>query len=155
MTTTAEARLAAVAPVAPKPLPADAIIDAVVVDGGTAYVSGQVAFSGSEGPLLGKVGADVDTAQAAAEAGKAVANGLYRLIETFGSLDAVQRMLKLTVFVNSTPDFTEQPVVANGASQVLLDVFGDRGRHARSAVGVGSLPLGVPVEVELIVKVKA
>ncbi|NEE01893.1 RidA family protein [Phytoactinopolyspora halotolerans] len=145
--------MATVAPVAPTPLGADAVIDAVVVDGGTAYVSGQVAFAGAQGPLLGKVGVDVDTEKAAAEAGTAVANGLYRLIETFGSLDAVQRALKLTVFVNSTPEYTDHPAVANGASRVLLDVLGERGRHARSAVGVASLPLGVPVEVELVVKV--
>lgn len=150
---TAEQRLASVLPVAPAPLGASALIDAVVVDGGTAYVSGQVAFAGSEGPLVGKVGADLDTATAADEAGKAVANGLYRLIEHVGSLEEVRRVLKATVFVNSTPEFTEQPAVANGASQVLRDVLGERGRHARSAVGVGSLPLGVPVEVELVVSV--
>ncbi len=123
------------------------------MDGGTAYVSGQVAFAGPDGPLLGKVGSDLDAEKAAGEAGKAVANGLYRLIETFGSLDVVQRVLKLTVFVNATAEFTEQPAVANGASRVLIDVLGDRGRHARSAVGVASLPLGVPVEVELVAKV--
>lgn len=150
---TAEDRLAAYAPVAPTPLGPGAMIDAVVVDIGAAYVSGQVAFNGVQAPLLGKVGVEFDTSQAAVEAGKAAANGLYRLIETFGSLDAVQRVLKITVFVNATADFIGHPAVADGASQVLLDVLGDRGRHARSAVGVASLPLGVPVEVEMVAKV--
>lgn len=150
---TAESRLVEVLPVAPAPLGARALIDAVVVNGGVAYVSGQVAFTGTDGPLLGKVGADVTVKQAVDEAGKAVANGLYRLIEALGSLDAIERILKLTVFVNGVDDLTEHPAVANGASRVLLEVLDHRGRHARSAVGVASLPLGVPVEVELVAKV--
>ncbi|NED97889.1 RidA family protein [Phytoactinopolyspora alkaliphila] len=155
MMSTAEDRLAEALAVAPAPVGAKALIDPVVVADGVAYVSGQVAFVGAEGPLLGKVGAGVTVERAAEEAGKAVANGLYRLIEAVGSLDAVERVLKLTVFVNAVDDLIEQPEVANGASRVLLEVLGDRGRHARSAVGVASLPLGVPVEVELVVKVRS
>ncbi|WP_166352922.1 RidA family protein [Phytoactinopolyspora limicola] len=152
---TADQQLTTAMPEAPAPLPASAPIEAVVIDEGVAYVSGQVAFVGESAPLLGKVGADVTVDQAIDEARKAAANGLYRLKAALGSLDAVERILKVTVFVNSTPDLTQQPSVANGASQLLIEVLGDRGRHARSAVGVASLPLGVPVEVELVARVAA
>jgi enamine deaminase RidA (YjgF/YER057c/UK114 family) len=152
---TADQRLSAAMPKAPAPLPAGAAIEAVVVDNGIAYISGQVAFVGDEAPLLGQVGDDITVEQAAEEARKCAANGLYRLIETFGSLDRLERMLKITVFVNGVSGLTEQPVVANGASNLLIEVLGEQGRHARSAVGVASLPLGVPVEVELSAKVRA
>ncbi|NDL58835.1 RidA family protein [Phytoactinopolyspora mesophila] len=152
---TPDARLTAAMPHAPAKLPPGAPIEAVVVQDGVAYVSGQVAFVGEEAPLLGQVGDDVTVEQAAEEARKAAANGLYRLIETFGSLEPVERILKLTVFVNAVSGLTTQPAVANGASNLLIDVLGEQGRHARSAVGVASLPLGVPVEIELVAKVSA
>ncbi|NED95009.1 RidA family protein [Phytoactinopolyspora alkaliphila] len=151
--TTAEQRLAAILPEPPPPLPPTALIDAVAIDEATAYVSGQVAFTGSGGPLLGRVGAGVSVDEAATEAAKATANGLYRLAAALGSLDRIERMLKATVFVNGTAELTEHPQVADGVSRTLLDVLGERGRHARSAVGVASLPLGVPVEVELVARV--
>ena len=72
-----------------------------------------------------------------------------------GNLDRVTRVVKLLVMVNSTPDFGEQPTVANGVSDLLVEVFGDRGRHARSAVGMVNLPFGIPVEAEMIVEVQA
>lgn len=154
MTSSAEQRLAAVVAAPPaKPQPG-ALVDPVVIDDGIAYVSGQVAFDGLAGPLTGQVGTDVTINQAGVQAAKAVANGLYRLAEAAGSLDAVERILKITVFVNAVAGFTEQPAVADEASRVLHDVLGERGRHARSAVGVASLPLGVPVEIELIAKVR-
>lgn len=151
---TVEQRLHAAMPKVPE-LPAPStkpIVEQVVVDNGVAYVSGQVAFVGGDQPLLGKVGADVTVEQAAAEARKAAANALYRLVAALGSLDSVERILKVTVFVNGVDDLTEHPAVANGASALLTEVLGDRGRHARSAIGVASLPLGVPVEVELTVR---
>ena len=80
---------------------------------------------------------------------------LAQMKAALGDLDRVERVVKLGVFVNSTPDFTDQPKVANGASELMQDVFGDNGRHARSAVGVASLPLGVAVEVDAIVAVRA
>lgn len=150
---TDESLLATLVSAPPAPARPGALVDPVVISDGVAYVSGQVAFDGAGDPLTGKVGAGVTIEQAAGEAAKAVANGLYRLAEALGSLDAVDRVLKLTVFVNAIDDLTEQPLVAKGASRVLHEVLGERGRHARSAVGVASLPLGVPVEVELIAKV--
>ena len=153
MMSTAEERLRKVMPTKLAPLSPTALIDSVVVAGGVAYVSGQVGFVGTAAPLLGKVGAGVTVEQAVEEAGKAAANGLYRLVEALGSFESIERILKVTVFVNAVDDFTEQPAVANGATRMLIDVLGDTGRHARSAVGVGSLPLGVPVEVEMVAKV--
>lgn len=151
----AQQRLAEVMPTPPPAPSAQRLVEPVVVEGGFAYVSGQVAFVGDGAPLKGKVGADVTVEQAAEEAGKAAANGLHALVRELGSLDAVERIVKVTVFVNGVDNLTEQPLVGNGASRVLIDVLGDSGRHARSAVGVASLPLGVPVEVELVAKVAA
>lgn len=151
---TADQRLAEVIP-APAPIGAGALIEPTVIDDGIAYLSGIVAFDSGDGPVRGTVGADVSVELAADEARKAAANLLHRLVQECGSLDAVERILKLTVFVSATPDFTDQPAVANGASQLLHDILGDRGRHARSAVGVASLPLGAAVEIEMVAKVKA
>ncbi|WP_166356317.1 RidA family protein [Phytoactinopolyspora limicola] len=153
MSSTAQ-QLAALVSAPPAPVKPGAMIEPVVIDNGVAYISGQVAFDGDAAPLTGQVGAEVSVEQAAGEAAKAVANGLYRLADAAGSLDAVERMLKITVFVNSVAGLTEQPQVANGASKALHDILGDRGRHARSAVGVASLPLGVCVEVEMVAKVR-
>lgn len=152
---TRDQRLAEAMPKAPEPADPNAkpMIEYVVIDDGIAYVSGQVAFVGGDAPLTGRVGADITVEQAADEARKAAANALYRLSAVLGSLDAVERILKVTVFVKGVDDLTEQPVVGNGASALLTEVLGDSGRHARSAVGVASLPLGVPVEVELVAKV--
>jgi len=94
----------------------------------------------------------VPDAQKAAEI--CAANLLRVLNRDLGSLDRIDRILKVTGFVASDPDFTEQHVVVNGASQLLLDVLGEAGHHARSAVGMANLPLGATVEVELIVRVK-
>ena len=124
----------------------------VVVHGGLAYVSGQVSFV--DGALLkGRLGEDVSL-----EEGIAAARGcglmiLAQLQAALGSLDRVERIVKLGGFVNSTPDFTDQPRVVNGASDLMMDVFGEAGKHARAAVGVPSLPLGVAVEVDAVVAV--
>lgn len=118
--------------------------------GDVVYLSGQVAFRGGELPLLGKVGDTVSVEQAKEEAARCVANALYRIQEAFGSLDVIDQVLKVVVFVNAVPDFADQPEVGHGASDFLVEVLGDAGRHARSAVGVGSLPLGVCVEVEMV-----
>ena len=118
------------------------------VSGNTVYVSGQVS-RGPDGPITGKLGAGVSVEEGAA----AAATCAHQLIAQVkaacgGDLDRVKRVVKLTGFVNSTPDFTDQPKVVNGCSDVMVAVFGDAGRHARSAVGVAALPLGVAVEVE-------
>lgn len=130
-------------------------MDSVVVHGNTLYLSGQVAFK-AEGELLkGKVGETISLEQAQAEAAQCAANLLQVIKEKFGTLDVIDRILKLTVFVNAVDDYTEQPQVGNAASQLFIDVLGDAGRHARSAIGVGSLPLGVPVEIEMIAALKS
>ncbi|PJN94788.1 hypothetical protein CNY89_12400 [Amaricoccus sp. HAR-UPW-R2A-40] len=120
-----------------------------VVSGDTVYVSGQVS-AGPDGLITGKVGADLDVAQAAAAA-KACAISLIAQAKKAagGDLDRL-RVVKLVGFVNSTPEFTDQPKVINGASDFFVEVFGDKGRHARSAVSAGSLPFGVAVEIEAI-----
>lgn len=119
-----------------------------VVTGGVIYVSGQI--SQNEGGLIrGRLGQDLDTAAGAAAA-RACALALIAQAKKAvgGDLDRIGRVVKLTGFVNCTTDFMEQPKVINGASDFLVEVFGEKGRHARSAVGVSSLPLGVAVEVE-------
>lgn len=109
----------------------------------------------AEGPLIvGKVGSDLTTEQGA-EAAKAVAlNIMATLKSTLGSLDRVKRIVKLTAFVNCVDGYTAQPKVVNGASDLFVAAFGDRGKHARSAVGTNALPLNVPVEIEAIVEVE-
>jgi enamine deaminase RidA (YjgF/YER057c/UK114 family) len=124
----------------------------VVVAGGLAYVSGQLPFIG--GALVtGRLGEDVDLdlgARAARACGLMI---LAQLNAALGSLDRVGRVVKLGAFVNSAGGFTDQPKVANGASDLMVEVFGEAGKHARSAVGVPVLPLGAAVEVDAIVAV--
>ncbi len=101
----------------------------------------------------GKLGDAVSEEEGYECAKQCALNALAAIKAEIGSLDDITRIVKVVVFVASTPDFTAQPKVANGASELLGDVFGDAGRHARSAVGVSVLPLDVPVEVELVVEV--
>src|SRR5438105_12567962 len=133
-----------------------AIYRPVVIDGTTAYVSGCVPFDGDKNLVSkGKVPSQVSLEDAKRAAALCAANVLRLLKQELGSLDRVQRMLKVTGFVNSDPDFTEQHLVINGASQLFVDVLGEQGWHARSAVGMAALPLGASVEVEAIVKLRA
>ena len=119
-----------------------------VVAGGFVYVSGQIS-RGPDGLITGKVGADMDAVTAAIAARTCGLALLAQLKAACGGdLDRVARVVKLTGFVNATPDFTDHPKVINGASDLMVEVFGDAGRHARAAVGSVSLPLGVAVEVE-------
>lgn len=125
----------------------------VVIAGGFAYVSGQVS-SENGAKITGRLGADLDV-----EAGQKAARAcglmlLAQLKAALGSLDRVERVVKLGVFVNCTPDFIDQPKVGNGASELMQQVFGEAGRHARAAVGAPSLPLGVAVEVDAVVAVR-
>ncbi|GAB2478860.1 RidA family protein [Jatrophihabitans fulvus] len=117
------------------------------------FTSGQLPFVDGALPATGKVGAEVSPEEAQGLAGLAVLNALAAVHDLVG-LDAVEQVVKVVGFVASTPDFTGQPAVVNGASTLLGDVFGDAGRHARSAVGVVSLPMDSPVEIELIVAVR-
>jgi enamine deaminase RidA (YjgF/YER057c/UK114 family) len=124
-----------------------------VRSGDLVFTAGQLPRRDGELVATGKVGADV-TPEVATEAAAACAlNALAAIKGEVGDLSAVRRVVKVVVFVASAPDFTGQPGVANGASELLGKVFGDAGVHARSAVGVAVLPLDVPVEVELVVEV--
>jgi len=126
----------------------------VVVSSGLAYVSGQVPMA--EGKLLwtGKLGAELDLEAGAEAARRCALQALSALRAELGSLDRVRRIVKVSVYVASDRGFTDQPKVANGASDLLVQVFGDAGRHARAAVGVAELPLGGPVEVEVVAEVE-
>jgi enamine deaminase RidA (YjgF/YER057c/UK114 family) len=126
----------------------------VVVSGSFAYVSGQIASSEGVPLATGSLGADVTPDEGAEAARRCVLQILAALQAELGTLDRVRRVVKVTVFVASAPGFTEQPKVANGASDLLAEVFGEAGRHARAAVGVAELPLGAPVEVELIAEIQ-
>jgi len=124
-----------------------------VRDGDLVYVSGQLPLVDGELLETGKVGADV-TAERGAELARVCALNGLAAIDALVDIDAVARIVKVTGFVASAADFTGQPAVINGASELLGAVFGDAGRHARSAVGVSVLPKDAPVEVELIVRVQ-
>ncbi len=118
------------------------------------YVSGQISRDES-GLLTGKLGADLDTV-AGAQAARSCAIALLAQVKAAcgGDLDRLVRVIKLGGFVNSTPDFTEQPQVINGASDMLGEALGDAGKHARAAVSAASLPLGVAVEIEGVFQIK-
>ena len=125
----------------------------VVIVGGLAYVSGQVSFV--DGVLVkGRLGDDVSVEQGIVAAQGCGLMILAQLKAALGSLDRVERVVKLGAFVNCTADFTDQPKVANGASELMVAVFGEAGKHARAAVGAPSLPLGVAVEVDAIVAIR-
>jgi enamine deaminase RidA (YjgF/YER057c/UK114 family) len=121
--------------------------------GSLVYTSGQLPVEGGELTVTGKVGGAVSPERATELAGTCALNGLAAVHALVG-LDSVLRVVKVLGFVASVPDFTGQPAVINGASELLARVFGDAGAHARSAVGVTALPRDAPVEVELIVEVR-
>lgn len=123
----------------------------VVVEGGFAYVSGQLPFVDGE-LIKGKLGDDLDLEQGM-QAARACGLMILAQLKSAGVLEDVTRIVKLGVFVNSTADYIDQPKVANGASDLMLEVFGDAGRHARAAVSAASLPRGVAVEVDAVVAV--
>lgn len=125
-----------------------------VSSGSQVFTSGQLPFVDGALPLTGKVGAEVAPERAAELAATCCLNALAAVEDVLGSLDRVARVVKLTGYVASAPDFTGQPGVINGVSDLMAEVFGEAGRHARSAVGVAELPLGSPVEVEAIVQVR-
>lgn len=119
-----------------------------VVSGKTVYISGQISRNAG-GLILGKLGAGVSVEEGAAAAATCALQLIAQVKAACdGDLDRVKRVVKLSGFVNSAPDFTDQPKVVNGCSNLIVSIFGDAGRHARSAVGVAALPLGVAVEVE-------
>ena len=121
-----------------------------VITGRYAYTSGQVCFQGGKLAYAGKVPGDVSLADATAASRLAGLNAVAAIASVAGGIDKIARIIRVCVYVASGPGFTEQPKVANGASDLFFQVFGDLGRHARSAVGVSELPLNSPVEVEVM-----
>ena len=140
----------------PPPPPATASFDSLVAVENLVFVSGIGPFENGELTFLGKIGESLDI-EAGKEAARLVTLNLLAVLkQELGALDRLRRFVKLVVFVNSAPDFTEQHLVANSASDLLIEVFGpDRGRHARSAVGMAGLPFGISVEIEAVVRVDA
>jgi len=118
------------------------------------YTAGQLPLADGKLLMTGRVGAQVSVEEAAALARTCALNALAAVASVTGGLSAVTRIVKIVGYVASDPSFTGQPLVVNGASELMLEVFGDAGRHARSAVGVAVLPLDAPVEIELIAEIR-
>jgi enamine deaminase RidA (YjgF/YER057c/UK114 family) len=126
----------------------------VTISGNIVFVSGQIPIADGAIKYVGKLGVDVPMEAGQAAAQLCAINVLAQLKAAIGDLDRVVKCLKLGVFVNAAPDYTQHPEVANGASDLIAALYGDAGKHARAAVGVGSLPRGVAVEVEAIFEIK-
>lgn len=124
-----------------------------VQSGSMIFVSGQISQN-EAGLITGKLGQDLSVEDGAEAARRCGLSLIAQLKAAVGDLDRVVRVVKLTGFVNSTPDFTDQPKVINGCSDLMVEVFGEAGRHARAAVSAPSLPLGVAVEIEAIFEVQ-
>jgi enamine deaminase RidA (YjgF/YER057c/UK114 family) len=139
----------------PQPAAPVAAYVPVVEHNGVIHISGQISFAEDGSLLKGRLGEDMELEAGLQAARRCGIMLLAQIKAALGSLDRVERIIKLGVFVNSAPSFIDQPKVANGASELMQNVFGEAGRHARSAVGVAVLPLGVAVEVDAIVAVKA
>ena len=150
---TPEERLAELGLEVPEVAKPVAVYVPAVRSGDHVYTSGQLPMRAGELMLTGKVGGEVTAEEAYACARQCALNAIAAIRAEVGELSAVKRVVKVVVFVASTPDFTGQPGVANGVSELLGEVFGEAGVHARSAVGVAALPLDAPVEVELLVEV--
>lgn len=144
------AELGIILPPAPQPV---ASYIPVKVVGDLAWVAGQIPMKDGAVTVAGKVGGEVTIDDANAGARRCALQALAALQAALGTLDRVKGIVKLDVFVASATGFTDHPKVANGASDLLVEVFGDEGRHARAAVGVPELPLGAAVEVALLVQV--
>ncbi|WP_395696395.1 RidA family protein [Nocardioides sp.] len=148
-----EERLAALGLAVPEVAAPVAKYVPAVVSGDLVFTSGQLPMRSGELIATGKVGGEVGVEDAVACAQQCALNAIAAVKSMVGDLDRVAQVVKVVAFVASTPDFTGQPGVANGASELLGEVFGDAGVHARSAVGVPVLPLDAPVEVEIVVRV--
>ena len=148
-----ESRLTELDITLPEPVAPVANYVPYVQSGNQVFISGQVSI-GQDGLITGKLGADM-TVEAGVDAARACGINLIAQLKAAceGDLDRVRRVVKLGGFVNCTPDFTDQPKVINGTSDLMVDVFGDAGRHARAAVGAPSLPLGAAVEVDGIFEI--
>jgi enamine deaminase RidA (YjgF/YER057c/UK114 family) len=152
--TSPETRLRELGIEIPEPAPSVANYIGAVRVGELLFVSGHGPYQDGKYVYLGKLGRDLDVAAGQAAARLVMLNFLATVRAELGTLDSVERIVKLLVMVNSDPDFGNQPLVANGASDLLVEIFGeDRGKHARSAVGMGALPMGISVEIEGILQV--
>jgi enamine deaminase RidA (YjgF/YER057c/UK114 family) len=147
-----EKRLAELGLVLPSPVAPVANYVPYVLSGRHLYISGQVSI-GRDGLIKGKLGADLSVEQGVEAARACALNLIAQMKGALDDLDRVTRIVKLSGFVNSTPEFSDQPKVVNGASDLMVAAFGDRGKHARAAVGAPSLPLGAAVEVDAVVEV--
>lgn len=134
------------------PAPAGSYVP-VVITGNLAFVAGQVPMEAGKVKFTGKVGKDLTIESGQQAARLCTINALAQLKVALGSLDRIRRIVRVAGFVNCEPTFTEQPKVINGSSDLLAQVFGEKGRHARAAVGVGSLPLDSAVEVEFVAEI--
>lgn len=137
----------------PPPKPVASYVPAVQV-GTLLFMSGNGPLRAGKPLMQGRLGETLTVEQGMDAARLTMLNLLSTLRDALGSLDRVERIVKLLAFVNSAPDFTQQPTVINGASELLVQIFGERGRHARSAIGTSVLPFGIPVEIEMIVEVR-
>ncbi|HEX8037482.1 MAG: RidA family protein [Ktedonobacterales bacterium] len=135
------------------PVPVAKFVPAVRT-GNLIYVSGQIPTVAGALAMTGKLGREISVEQGQEAARVALLNALAAMRSVTGSLDAVRRIVKLNGWVASAEGFTSQPQVVNGASELLEEIFGEAGKHARAAIGVAELPSGVPVELELIVEVQ-
>jgi enamine deaminase RidA (YjgF/YER057c/UK114 family) len=147
-------RLAALGLTLPPVAPPVAAYVPAVRTGTYVYTSGQLPTVNGKLPAVGKVGDEVSAQDAAGMARTCALNALAAAASAAGGLEAIRRIVKVTGFVASAPGFSGQPQVINGASELLIEVFGEDGKHARSAIGVAELPLNAPVEVELIAEVR-
>lgn len=134
--------------------PEGKLVDALAMVDSIVYASGQIPFRGDQLVSKGKVPSEVSTEDATRAAALCAANVLRAVRRRFGSLDAIERVVRITGYVNSDPDFVDHHLIINGASQLVRDVFGDAGRHARTALGMAQLPLGASTEVEMILQMK-
>ncbi len=138
-----------------KETPEGKLVDAVAIHGNMIYASGQVPFDGDQITSVGKVPSQISVEDATKAAALCAANVLRAVRKQIGSLERIERVLRVTGYVNADADFRDAHLVINGASDLLLHVFGQQGRHARTALGLAQLPLGVSTEVEMILTLKA
>ncbi len=155
MSNRVETKLAELGLTLPEPAAPVATYVPAVEAGGLLHISGQISFAADGSLMTGRLGEDRDLDYGVEAARRCAVMLVAQMKRALGGLERVERIVKLGVFVNSTPEFTDQPKVANGASDLMVALFGDAGRHARSAVGVASLPLGVAVEIDAIVQVQS
>ncbi|MDO7835949.1 RidA family protein [Sphingobium sp. HBC34] len=148
-----EARIAELGIILPPAAAPVAAYVPTVEANGLLYISGQIALT-PEGMMTGRMGEDRDLDYGIAAARACGLNLIAQMKAALGNLDRVERIVKLGAFISSAPTFTDQPKVANGASELMVEIFGDAGKHARSAVGVPVLPLGAVVEVDAVVLVR-